>query len=567
MMDTMRRMAGLPSRRDFFRLAALGGVTRPLLRSAGSHLFEEVSALASGVTWVHDNAMSEQRYLPETIGPGCAFLDYDGDGWLDLYLVNSGPCDFYKPSVLPRNALYKNNRDGTFTDVTQEAGVPGGTFGMGVAVGDYDNDGHPDLFVTSYGRCTLYHNNGDGTFADVTDEAGVGAPGWTTSAVWFDYNNDGLLDLFVCSFVKFGLDKRVFCRDNELGKPYYCIPRLFEPTPSLLFRNNGDGTFSEVSGGTEIARAMGKALGVVASDVNNDGRLDLFVANDTVQNFLFMNRGADVWEEIALLAGVGLSDDGKARSGMGVDAADIDGDGWQDLFVSNVDQETFSLYRNNSGESFSDIAYRQGVAQATRLLSGWGVSFFDFDNDGTTDLLLVNGHPDDMVDRYVPNVSYKEPMLLFRQEGGQLKNVSAEAGPAFQKPRASRGLAIGDYDNDGRLDILVANNGEPPTLLWNRAGEGAHWVGLKLQGVKCNRDAIGAIIRWSAAGQVRSRFKKGGGSYLSSSDPREVLGLGPSERLDWVEVQWPAPSTRVERYAGVPIDKYSTIVEGEGDAC
>jgi hypothetical protein len=565
------RLRPLPrlSRRRFLRLlgcSAAAAGARPLwpALAASAPLFEEVPASRSGITWVHENAMSDERYLPETVGAGCAFLDYDGDGWMDIYFVNSGPCDFYKPTEPLRNALYRNNRDGTFTDVTEKAGVAGGTFGMGVAVGDYDNDGLPDLFVTSYGRCILYHNNGDGTFTDVTDRAGVAAPGWTTSAVWFDYDNDGLLDLFVCSFVEFGLGKHVFCGDNKLGRRYYCIPRMFKPTPSLLFHNNGDGTFSEVSAGTDIRRALGKALGVVATDVNNDGLMDLFVANDTVQNFLFVNRGGNRWEELGLAAEVAFSINGQPRSGMGVDAADFDGDGWEDLFVANVDQEMFSLYRNNRGQFFTDVAAENGIAVATRLLSGWGLKFFDFDNDGLIDLFLANGHPDDMVEHYSTQVKYKEPLLLFQNRGGRLHNISDTAGPVFGRMFPARGLAVGDFDNDGRVDVLVSNNGEAPLLLRNRAGEGHHWLGLRLQGVACNRDAIGARITWSAGGVTRSRLKTGGGSYLSSHDPREVLGLGPHAKVDWVEIRWPAPSGRVERLTDLPVDRYITVVEGKG---
>src|SRR5438093_4604949 len=309
------------------------------LLAAAPPLFEEVPPSTSGIAWVHDNAMSEARYLPEALGPGCAFLDYDHDGWMDIYLVNSGACDFFKPAKPLRNALYKNNRDGTFVDVTEKAGVSGGTFGMGVAVGDYDNDGWPDMLVTSYGNCILYRNNRDGTFTDVTKKAGLETPGFTTSAVWFDYDNDGKLDLFVCSFVNYAPTEHRSCGDNSLGKHYYCIPRFFKPTASFLYHNNGDGTFTEVGVGTDIGRSLGKGLGVVATDINNDGRMDLFVANDTVQNFLFVNRGANKWEEIALAAEVAFSDNGKARSGMGVDAADFDGDGREDLFVANIDKE------------------------------------------------------------------------------------------------------------------------------------------------------------------------------------------------------------------------------------
>src|SRR4029079_7510775 len=397
-------------RRQFIRLTSLAAASaasgafaprasRPVQPTEGP-VFEIVPPSLSGIRWVHDNAMSPERYLPETMGPGVAFLDYDNDGWMDVYIVNSGPCDFFKPKAPLRNALYHNNRDGTFTDVTEKAGVQGGTFGMGVAVGDYDNDGYPDLFGTAYGRCTLYHNNGNGTFTDVTDKAGLAAPGWTTSAVWFDYDNDGKLDLFLCSFVEFSLKNNVFCGDNKLGKLFYCIPRVFKPTPSLLFHNNGDGTFSEVSAGTDIQRVRGKALGVVATDINGDGLMDLFVANDTVQNFLFANRGNGKWEEIGLAAEVAFSANGTPRSGMGVDATDFDQDGKQDLFVANVDQEMFSLYHNDGHEFFSDVAATNGVAQATRLLSGWGLKFFDYDNDGHLDLFLANGHPDDMIGEY-----------------------------------------------------------------------------------------------------------------------------------------------------------------------
>jgi enediyne biosynthesis protein E4 len=544
-------------------LGALGWPREPLLAAPARPLFEEVPPSASGLTWVHTNAMSPERYLPETMGPGVAFLDYDNDGWMDIYMVNSGPSDFYTPARPLKNALYRNNRDGTFTDVTDKAGVAGGTFGMGVAVGDYDNDGYPDILVTSYGRCILYHNNGNGTFTDVTDKAGVAAPGWTTSAVWFDYDNDGRLDLFLCSFVEFGVGKHVFCGDNKLGRRYYCIPRIFKPTPSRLFHNQGDGTFKEADAGTDIQKALGKALGVVATDINNDGRLDLFVANDTVQNFLFVNRGGGKWEEIGLPSEVGYSPGGQARSGMGVDAADFDQDGWQDLFVANVDQEMYSLYRNNKDESFTDVARENEVAQTTRLMSGWGLKFFDFDNDGNLDLFLANGHPDDQVDNYANQVRYREPLLLFRGDGKRLRNVSKEAGPVFEKSFPARGLAVGDYDNDGRLDVLVGNNGEAPVLLKNNGGPGNHWVGLRLQGTTCNRDAVGALITWSVAGVKRARLKTSGGSYLSSHDPREVLGLGAATRLDWLEIKWPLPSGRVDRYTDIPVDRYLTLVEGK----
>jgi len=563
------------TRRDWIRLASSCGAAQLLVprmfgqqAAASKPLFAEVPPSASGITWVHENAMSPSRYLPEALGPGCAFLDFDNDGWIDIFLVNSGPSDFWKPTKPVRNALYKNNRDGTFTDVTEKAGVGGAYFGMGVAVGDYDNDGWPDIFVTSYGKCILYHNNHDGTFTDVTSKAGLATPGWTTSAVWFDYDNDGKLDLFVCSFVDYSGVKKLECGNNQIGRNYYCVPRVFKPTPSFLYHNNGDGTFTEVSKGTAIEQALGKGLGVVATDINNDGRMDLFVANDTVQNFLFMNRGSGPngrwnWDEIALQAGVGFSDAGRPRSGMGLDAADINGDGWQDLFVANVDHEMFSVYQNNKDETFRDVAQENGVARATQLLSGWGMKYFDYDNDGLVDLFLANGHPDDMIDSYSMHVKYREPLLLFHQGAdGKLHDVSSDAGPVFHRDFAARGLAVGDFDNDGAVDVLVGLNGGAPILLRNNAAAGNNWLGIKLEGDKANRDAIGAKLIWTASGKTRTRLKNNGGSYLSSHDPREVLGIGPATKIEQLTIQWPGPSTRVDKFTNLEVNRYVHIREG-----
>jgi hypothetical protein len=333
--------------------------------------------------------------------------------------------------------------------------------------------------------------------------------------------------------------------------------------PCWLFHNNGDGTFTDVSKESGIANARAKAWGVVAADINNDGYMDLFVANDTVANFLFANRGKGKFEEIGLLSGVGFSSYGRARSGMGVDAADYDQDGWIDLFVANVDQEMFSLYHNNKDESFRDVATPSGIGNATKLMSGWGLKFFDYDNDGQLDLLLCNGHPDDKIDGRVDNVTYLEPMLLFRNSGNRLKNVSNESGPIFSQPLAARGMALGDFDNNGSVDVLIAINNGAPILLRNNAGTQNHWLGLSLIGKKSNPDAIGAHISYQAGDLKQTRFKVGGGSYLSSHDPRIVLGLAKHEKLDSLEIKWPQPSGLVQRFANLPINRYITLVEGD----
>jgi len=572
------------SRRDFlkgFSLACLGNrllISHSRVGSIGSTTafgqpstepyFIAVRPLASGISWKHVNGRSPDYYLPETVGAGCAFLDYDNDGWMDIYLVNSGHCDFYDPNPPLRNALYRNNRDGTFTDVTEKAGVIGGGYGMGVAVGDYDGDGFPDVYVTQYGHNILYHNNGNGTFTDVTQKAGVAAPGWSSSAVWFDCDNDGRLDLFVCRFVDFDKGKNKFCGNNETGERYYCIPRVYNPMPSWLFHNNGDGTFTDVSQESGIAASLGKAWGVVASDIDNDGNLDLFVANDTVANFLFRNNGNGKFKEIGLEAGVAYSSDGRPRSGMGVDSADYDQDGRVDLFVANVDHEMYSLYHNNYGVTFDDVAISNSIGKLTLLMSGWGLKFFDFDNDGNLDLFLVNGHPDDRIEERFKDVNYSEPMLLFHNSSSgferTFENISAMAGSVFSEKFAARGMAVGDFDNNGAVDVLVAVNNGAPLLLRNNSAKGNHWLGVRLIGKRANRDAVGALITWQSGDLKRHGFKVGGGSYLASHDPRVVLGIGSRTKIDWVEVKWPKPSALVERFIDLPLDRYITLEEGKG---
>ena len=561
------------SRRHFLRILGGTAAFSSLPRCARTldsppYPFSEVSPSSSGITWTHTAGRSKEKYLPEISGAGCAFLDYDGDGWMDIYLVNSGRADFYIPPAPLHNALYRNNRDGTFTDVTERAGVGASGYGMGVAVGDYNGDGFPDLYVTQYGRSILYRNNKDGTFTDVTEHAGVAAPGWATSAVWFDYDNDGRLDLFVGQFADYDKLRNQHCGDPSVhsiaGMNEYCYPKVYDPLPSWLFHNNGDGTFTDVSQKTGIAEYSGKAWGVVATDINNDGWMDLFVSNDTVANFLFANRQGKHFDEIGFTAGVGYGEGGKIRSGMGVDSGDINQDGWMDLFVTNLDHEMYALYQNGHNEGFEDKTIASGVGRATELMSGWGVKFFDFDNDGNLDLIIANGHPNDLVEKIKPQVTFREPLLLFHNTGTGLKNVSQESGPVFEKPMASRGLALGDFNNDGAIDVLIANNDEPPVLLRNEVGAHNNWLGLRLIGKKSNIDAVGARITYQAGDLKRSSMKVGGGSFLSSHDPRVVLGIGKRTKVDWIEVKWPQPSGVTERFTDLPINRYILIIEGEG---
>jgi hypothetical protein len=569
----MRVVPPFVGRREFLRVLA-GALALPAWAriaaasdSPSSYPFSEVPSSVSGITWTHTAGISPEKYLPESTGAGCAVFDYDNDGWMDIYFVNSGKCDIFTPIQPLRNALYRNNRDGSFTDVTEKAGVAGGGYGMGAAVGDYNADGFPDLYVTQYGRSILYRNNGDGTFTDVTEQAGVAAPGWASSAVWFDYDNDGRLDLFVCRFVDFSKAKHHNCGAPNIpalkGLNEYCYPKVYSPMASWLFHNNGDGTFADVSQKMGIADNPGKSWGVVATDINNDGWMDLFVANDTEANFLFKNNGGRRFEEIGFTAGVAYGEGGKARSGMGVDSADLNQDGWMDLFVTNLNHEFYGFYQNRHDETFDDIAGPSGIANATKLMSGWGLKFFDYDNDGNVDLLIANGHPDDLIEKIYDSVTYREPLLLFHNTGKGLTNVSRESGPLFSRPLSGRGLALGDFNNDGAVDVLISTNDGAPLLMKNNAGSRNHWLGVRLAGKTCNRDAVGARITWQARDLKRSTMKIGGGSYLSYHDPRMVLGIGDRNKIDWLEVKWPRPSTLVQRFNDLPIDRYISISEGE----
>lgn len=514
----------------------------------------------AGISWVHTNGMSPQRYLPETMNGGGAFLDYNNDGWMDIYLVNSGQSDFFKPNTPLRNALYENNKDGTFKDVTVRAGVAGRGFGMGAAAGDFDSDGWPDILVTGVEFAILYRNRQDGTFVEVTQKANLNLKGWSTSAAWLDYDNDGKLDLYVCRFVTWTPALNIQC--GNVDKKGYCLPTIFQGAPSWLFRNNGDGTFTDVSKETGIANARGKGLGVVAADIDNDRWIDIFHANDTEPNYLYKNRGDGHFADTGLVAGVAYSRDGKARSGMGVDAQDYNADGWVDLFVANIDQEFFSLYKNNGDGTFEDEGINTPeMVSATRNMSGWGARFVDIDNDASLDLVVLNGHPDDRIQDYQPQVTYRERPHLFLNTNGRLKNHSAAAGEPFQKEYPGRGLATGDFDNDGDLDLLFCNNGQAPILLRNQGGNRNNWLGVRLQGTKSNRDGIGARLVYRIKGKAHIYYVAGGGSYLSSHDPRILLGLSELTQLDELRVEW--PSGTVDVLKKVNAGQYLTVREGE----
>jgi hypothetical protein len=520
-------------------------------------------AVEAGITFRHENAASKEKFLIETMGGGGGWIDYDNDGYLDFYLSNSAATDFYHPPAPLRGALYHNNGDATFTDVTERAGVgAAGLFGMGVAVGDFDNDGFADLYVAGYRRSILYHNNGDGTFTDITAKAGVAnAKRWGSSAAWFDYDKDGWLDLVVVNYVDWSPANNPACL--EAGKRAYCHPNKFHGEKAALFHNNHDGTFTDVSETSGIGAKPGNGLGVVCFDADGDGWQDVFVANDSMPNYLYRNRGNGTFQEIGIESGVAFGEDGKSEAGMGVDAADYDGDGKPDLFVTHLDLEFNRLYRNTGGGTFEDATFVSKIGAANYNLSGFGTKFMDYDNDGWRDLFIANGHVLDNVTMFHAGTSYAEKKAMFHNDRGIFKSLGDTLGPDFVAPRVSRGAAVADYDNDGDLDVLVSNNGQAPQLLRNDGGNRKHWVEVRLIGTRSNRDGIGARILLSSGGRVQVDEAKGGMSYQSAHDPRMHFGLGESAGVDRLEVRWPTGA--VDRLTGIAADRVITIREGSGE--
>lgn len=506
--------------------------------------FEDVTARV-GVDFVHQAPHSPRKYLLETMGSGVALFDYDNDGRLDLYLVNGAPFgDFVPKGTIPQktgpkywNRLYHQKADGTFEDVTERAGLQGVGYGMGVAAGDYDNDGYEDLFVTSLGGNHLYHNNGNGTFTDVTAKAGVGGSGWSTSAAWVDLDGDGYLDLVVLRYIEWDWND-VWCgpRDNR----GYCHPDVFPPITMLVYHNNGNGTF------TEEAHKLGldspaKALGISIADYDGDGHPDIYVANDSMVEYLFHNKGNGTFEETGLEAGVAVDGDGRTFAGMGTDFADYDNDGRPDVIVDDLANQKYALFHNDGDGSFSYDSYTSGIAGETLLHSGWGIRFLDYDNDGWKDLLVAQGHDLDTIEKSFPDLHYREPPLLLRNVGGKkFADVSGISKSVFHERWVGRGMAIGDIDNDGRVDAVITENGGPAHILMNRTQTANHWIGFKLVGHRSNRDGIGAVIRIETAEGPQWATVTTASSYLSSSDVRAHFGIGRETTVKTVEIRWPS---------------------------
>ena len=501
--------------------------------------FQDVSREA-GLSFIHASGASSEKYLVETMGSGGGFLDYDRDGWMDVYLVNSGATPSSSSAPPGKNRLFRNNGDGSFSDVTDQAGVGDPSYGMGCVFADYDNDGDVDLYVTNLGPNVLYRNNGDGTFTDVSAAAGVGDPLWSTSAAFGDYDADGWLDLYVGNYLKFTFATHRRCYSGELL--IYCFPHSYDGVPNTLYRNRGDGTFeraNEKAGVIEEAQ-YSKSLGVLWLDLEGDGDLDLYVANDTTANYVFRNGGDGVFEDVSLLSGGAFNGMGMAQSGMGVDAADLAGNGLYSIFVTNFSLQTNDLYWNNGQGILTDHTLQAGLSQDSFLPLGFGANFLDYDNDGLLDLFVANGHVFDNIATINPSLEYAQPNQLFRnRDAGRFDAVSARAGPYFSRKNVSRGSAVADYNNDGRLDLLVTNNNQKADLLENRSVGNHHWLQLRLEGTHCNRDGVGAKARLKAGGRLLSQEVRAGSSYLSQSDLRVHFGLGAATGIDSIEILWP----------------------------
>jgi enediyne biosynthesis protein E4 len=519
-----------------------------------------------GIHFRQQASPTSKKYLLETMGSGVALFDYDNDGRLDIFFANGARIDDPTPKgTIPKkddpkywNRLYHQKADGTFEDVTEKAGLAGIGYSTGVAVGDYDNDGLEDLFVAGYGRSTLYHNNGDGTFTDVTAAAGVAGSGWMTSAAWVDYDNDGRLDLVVTRYMQWDFDD-IYCGHREEGLRSFCHPDLFKPESVLLYHNDGNGKFSEVSHQAGIDKP-GKGLGIAVADYDHDGWMDILVANDSIPEYLFHNRGNGTFEEVGLPSGAALDGNGNSFAGMGADFEDYNNDGWPDIIITDLANQRYALFTNLKDGTFDYATSSSGLGAISLLHSGWGVRFFDYDNDGWKDLLIAQSHVMDTIQVNEPNLRYREePLLLHNERGKKFADVSGASGDVFHQQWAARGLAIGDINNDGKLDAVMTSNDGPAWVLLNQTSTTNHWINLNLVGVKSNRDAIGAQVRISTAGGEQFATVSTAGSYQSSSDKRVHFGLGAAATVSEIEIRWPSGIHQVLK--DVKADQILTVTE------
>jgi hypothetical protein len=533
--------------------------------AASAITFRDVTQ-QSGIRFTHNNGAFGKKFLPETLGPGVAFIDYDNDGWPDVFLINGMDWPGHQQKhTTPK--LYHNNHDGTFTDVTHKAGLDVEMYGMGVAVGDYDNDGFDDLFVTALGQSRLFHNNGNGTFTDVTQKAGLSGPReLSTSAAWVDYDKDGRLDLVVGNYVQWTQETDLYCTLDGKSKSY-CTPESYKGTAARLWHNRGDGTFEDVSQKAGLGEPTSKTMGIAVLDYDNDGWPDLLFSNDTQPNKLYRNNGNGTFSEKGVIAGVAFSEDGVARAGMGVDAADYDHSGHPSLMITNFSNQMLSLYHNEGKGLFVDEAPQSAIGRATLLTLGFGCFFFDYDLDGWPDIFIANGHIDPEIQKVQANVKYAMPPHLFRNSGkGKFEEVTTSMGAAFITPRVGRGAAYADINSDGRLDLLLSTNGGPVYLFRNDAQTSASTnrsLRLKLVGTKSNRDGIGAVVRLTAGGETQTQMLRSGSSYLSSSELILTFGLAQHDKADTIEIRW--PSGQVDHLSNVQVGRTITATEGKSE--
>ena len=539
----------------------MAGMAPVSLPAAGPGFqFTDVTS-AAGIHFEHNSGAYGGKLLPETLGSGCAFLDYDADGWQDILLVNSMDWPGHKRQRTTLK-LYHNNRNGTFTDVTKAAGLDVEMYGMGVAVGDYNNDGFPDIFITCVGQSRLFRNTGKGTFVDVTKASGLGGKqGLSTSAVWFDYDRDGLLDLFVCNYVRWTAETDVFCSLDGRNKSY-CTPEAYRGDTCWLYHNRGDGKFEDVTASSGVFDSSSKSLGVAMLDYDQDGWPDLLVANDTQPNKLYRNLHNGKFKDVAVEAGLAFSTEGKARAGMGVDVADFENSGKPGIVITNFDNEMIGLY-HFVGRGYDDVAMQEGLGAASRNTLGFGCVFFDANLDGLLDIAIANGHIDETVRNIRGNVGYAQPAQMFENLGGRkFRDVAEEVGGGFEKPKVGRGLSVGDYDLDGDLDLLLTTNNGSAYLYRNDVSNSNRGIRFHLVGTQSNRDAIGATVRVFAQGQQQTRMVRSGSSYLSQSELPVTFGLGKLEQIERVVIDW--PSGRSEEYKGLKAGKMFQVIESKG---